>query len=152
MLMLLQIGTDAAWVGPTVAISLVIIAVAFLVIAAAAALAARQAAREMHQLSTVIESLRAELSPALVAVQSVSGEGSRLAGLVAGETEEIVRSSRALREGLRERIANLQAVYEVLEEEVEETALEVAVTLRTLRTGSSWFSLLRRLLRRGRRR
>jgi uncharacterized protein YoxC len=134
------------------AISLVIIAVAFLVIAAAVGLAAREAAQEMRQLSRVIESLRAELSPALKAVQAVSGEGERLAVLVSTETEEIVRASRALREGLRDRVTHLEAVYEVLAEEVEETALEAAVTLRTFRTGASWFGMIRRLLRLGRRR
>jgi uncharacterized protein YoxC len=151
-MLLLQGVAVQGWVGPTVAISLVIIALAFLVIAAASALAARQAAREMRRLAAVIESLRTEISPALALVHSVSGEGSRLAGLVVSETEEIVRASRTLREGLRERIANLEAIYEVLEEEVEETALDLAVTLRTFRTGSSWFSMLRRLLRGGRRR
>jgi uncharacterized protein YoxC len=152
MLMLVQAGTEPGWVGPTVAISLVIIALAFLVIAAAAALAARQAAHEMRQLSRVIESLRIELSPALKAVQAVSGEGERLAALVSHETEEIVRASRTLREGLRDRIVSLEAVYQVLAEEVEETALDAAVTLRTFRTGVSWFGVFRRLLRLGRRR
>jgi uncharacterized protein YoxC len=151
MLLLLQAEIASGWVGPTMALSLVVIALAFLVIAAAAALAARQAAHEMRQLSRVIESLRAELSPALRAVEALSGEGERLAGLVSTETEEIVRASRALREGVRERITSLEAVYEVLAEEVEETALEAAVTLRTFRTGASWFGMIRRLLRLGRR-
>jgi len=152
MLLLLQAVTTPGWGGPTMAISLVIIAAAFLVIAAAAAMAARQAAQEMRQLSRVIESLRAELSPALRAVQTVSGEGERLATLVSNEAEEVVRASRALREGLRERIISLEAVYQVLAEEVEETALEAAVTLRTFRTGASWFGTIRRLFRLGRRR
>ena len=56
-----------------------------------------------------------------------------------------MNSSRQLREGIRERIANLEAIYEVLEEEIEETALDVAVTLRNMRTGAGWFSRLRRL-------
>ncbi len=151
MLLLLQAEIASGWVGPTMAISLLVIALAFLVIAAAVALAARQAALEMRQLSRVIESFRAELSPALHAVQSLSGEGERLTALVSNETEEIVRASRALREGVRERITSLEAVYEVLAEEVEETALEAAVTLRTFRAGVSWFGMIRRLLRLGRR-
>jgi len=150
-MLLLQDPGTGSWVGPTMAISLVVIALAFLVIAAGVALLARQAALEMRQLSRVIESLRAELSPALHAVQVFSGEGERLATLVSNETEEIVSASRALREGLRERITSLEAVYEVLAEEVEETALEAAVTLRTFRTGASWFGMIRRLLRLGRR-
>jgi uncharacterized protein YoxC len=128
------------------AIALVIIALAFIVIAAASALAARQAAREMRQLASVLETLRSDLAPALGAVQAVSGEGQRLAALVGGETEELVRASRQLREGVRERLANLEAIYEVLEEEVEETALDLAVTLRTFRGGAGWFGRLRWLL------
>lgn len=151
-MLLLQDPGGASWVGPTMAISLVIIALAFLVIAAAVALAAREAAREMRQLSQAIESFREEISPALKAFHSLSGEGERLASLVSHETEEIVRASKALREGVRERITGLAAVYEVLAEEVEETALEAAVTLRTFRTGASWFGMIRRVLRLGRRR
>ncbi len=151
-MLFLQAGVVAGWVGPTMAISLVIIAGAFLVIAAASALAARQAAREMQQLSRVIESLRTDLAPALTAVQAVSGEGQRLAGMVGNEAEELVRASRQLREGLRERLANLEAIYEVLEEEIEDTAVDVAVTLRTFRSGAGWFGRIRRLLGGGRRR
>ncbi len=149
---LLQAAAVPGWVGPTMAISLVVIALAFLVIAAATALAARKAAHEMQQLARVIESLRVDLSPAIAVVQSVSGEGKRLVGLVGDEAEELVRTSRELRQGLRERLANLEAIYEVLEEEVEETAVDVAVTLRTFRSGAGWFGRLRRLLGGGRRR
>lgn len=151
-MLLLQAAAAPGWVGPTMAISLVIIALAFLVIAASTALAARKAAEEMRQLARVIESLRTDLSPALVAVQAVSGEGQRLAGLVGTEAEELVRASRQLREGLRERLASLEAIYEVLEEEIEDTAVDVAVTLRTFRSGAGWFGRLRRLLGGGRRR
>ncbi|MBK7348799.1 MAG: hypothetical protein KA180_17620 [Gemmatimonadales bacterium] len=151
-MLFLQAGVVAGWVGPTMAISLVIIAGAFLVIAAASALAARQAAREMQQLSRVIESLRTDLAPALTAVQAVSGEGQRLAGMVGTEAEELVLASRQLREGLKDRLANLEAIYEVLEEEIEDTAVDVAVTLRTFRSGAGWFGRIRRLLGGGRRR
>ena len=48
-------------------------------------------------------------------------------------------------------MANLEAIYEVVAEEVEETALDIAVTLRRIRTGAGWFRRLRRLLGGGRR-
>lgn len=152
MLLFLQNAVDAGWVGPTMAIALVIIAAAFAVIAMVFALAARHAAQEMRQLSRVIESLRADLAPALGAVEGMSIEGQRLAALIGGETEELVGASRKLREGIRDRVANLEAIYEVVAEEVEETALDIAVTLRRLRTGAGWFRRLRRLLGGGRRR
>jgi hypothetical protein len=146
MLLLLQAGGGPSWVGPTMALSLVLIAGAFVVIAAVSALAAREAAREMRQLAQVMENLRADLAPALAAVKAVSGEGERVATLVGTETEELVRASRRLRAGLSDRVANLEAVYEVLEEEIEETALDLAVTLRAFRRGAGWFGRLRRLL------
>ena len=151
MLLLLQSELPGGWVGPTMAISLAIIALAFVVIAAAAALTARQAASEMKQLAHVIDGLRTDLAPALSAVALVSGEGHKLASMVGAETEEIVRTSRRFREGLTDRINRLDAVYEVLGEEVEETALDLAVTLRSIRSGVGWFGMLRRLLS-GRRR
>jgi uncharacterized protein YoxC len=152
MLLFLQEAAIPGWVGPTMAIALVIIAAAFALIATVFALAARKAAHEMQQLSRVIESLRTDLGPALGAVQAISVEGQRLASLIGGETEELVGASRKLREGIRERVANLEAIYEVVAEEVEETALDIAVTLRRIRTGAGWFRRLRRLLGGGRRR
>jgi uncharacterized protein YoxC len=135
MLAIMQAAPVPGWVGPTMAISLIIIALAFVVIAAAVGLALREAAREMKHLARVVDSLRADLGPAL-----------GIAGHIGKEAEELVQASRQLRAGVRERVANLEAIYDVLEEEVEETAIEVAVTLRGLRSGAGWFGRLRRLL------
>lgn len=147
MMLLLQSAAPGGWVGPVMAVSLAIIALSFIVIALALAAAARRAASELSDLNKALGELKAELSPALAAVQSVSAEGTRLAAIVANEAEQLVEGSRALREGITERMANLQAIYEVMEEEVEETALDVAVKLRTFRSGIGWFGTIRRLLR-----
>jgi hypothetical protein len=147
MMLILQAATPPGWVGPVSAIALAIIALAFVVIAIALAVAAKKASSEISELNRSLAELKAELSPALAAVQSVSAEGTRLAGIVADEAEQLVAGSRALREGISERLANLEALYEVMEEEVEETALDVAVKLRTFRSGVGWFGTIRRLLR-----
>jgi uncharacterized protein YoxC len=147
MMLLLQATTPPGWVGPVSAISLAIIALAFVVIAIALAMAAKKASQELSDLNRSLAELKAELSPALAAVQQVSAEGTRLASIVADEAEQIVEGTRQLREGITERMANLQALYEVMEEEVEETALDVAVKLRTFRSGVGWFGTIRRLLR-----
>lgn len=147
MILLLQSASPPGWVGPVSAISLAIIALAFVVIALALAMAAKKAAQEINDLNKSLAELKSELSPALVAIQQVSAEGTRLATIVADEAEQLVESTRALREGLSERMANLEALYDVVEEEVEETALDVAVKLRTLRSGMGWFGMVRRLLR-----
>lgn len=150
MLLIIQTEIASGWVGTTMAISLVIIALSFITIAIALAIALGRASSEMRQLSEVVDSLRADLNPALKAIQALSGESERLVALVSNETEEVVNASKALRVGLREKLTNLEAVYEVLAEEVEETAIDAAVTLRNFRTGASWFGLIRRLLRLGR--
>jgi len=146
--MLLQQTTPvvAGWIGPTMAISLVIIAAAFGLIALAIARVAGAMLEESRKLHGAIESLRSELSPALKGVQVMTDETHRIAGMIGSEAEELVRSSQALRQGVQERIRNLEAIYEVLEEEIEETAIDVAVTLRTFRSGRNWFSRIRRLL------
>jgi hypothetical protein len=128
------------------AISLVVIAASFGLIALAIARVAQAMLDRLGKLHTAVDSLRTELSPALKGVQEMSGETRRLADLVGTEAAELVRSSQELRHGLRERLENLQAIYDVLEEEVEETAIDVAVTLRTFRTGRGWFGRIRRLL------
>ena len=151
MLLLLQAGTLPAWVGPTMAISLVVIALAFVVIAAAIGMAIARVLGEIKKLHEAVESLRGDLHPAVTAVRSISDEGRRLAALVGGEAEELVAASKALRAGLSERVQNLEAVYEVLQEEVEETAIDLAITLRGFRRGAVWYGRIRRLLGAGRR-
>lgn len=146
MLLLLQAGGVPAWVGPTMALSLVVIALSFLAIATATGILIARVLLEMRKLQATVEGLRGDLQPAVTAVRTISDESTRLAGLVSGEAEELVAASRALRVGVTERMRNLEAVYEVLQEEVEETAIDVAVTLRRFRRGVGWFGLVRRLL------
>jgi uncharacterized protein YoxC len=140
----------SGWVGPVVAISLVIIAGSFAVIALATGAAARLVAHRLEVLGRTIDSLRSELAPALQAMQQAGTEAQRLAGVVGKEAEDLAESSRRLRLRVHERVANLEAIYDVLEGEIEETALDVAVTLRAFRTRVGWYRWLRRLLGAGR--
>jgi uncharacterized protein YoxC len=141
-----------SWIGPTVAIALVVIAGSFVVIALATAAAARQAAREMSELTRTLASLRGDLVPTMLAVQSISVRSERLVAALSTEAEELARASKQLRHAVGERLANLDAIYEVLEGEIEDTALDVATTLRTFRTGHGWYARIRRLMGARRRR
>jgi hypothetical protein len=51
---------------------------------------------------------------------------------------------------VRHRLAELDALYEVVHDEVEDTALHVAATLRSVRGGAGALARIRRLLVRGR--
>lgn len=150
--------TIPGWVGPTMAISLVIIALAFATIAIATALLARKASTEIGELSAELGKLRGELSPALRALQRVADAGADLSKDVRAEVEEYLVVSRGVRQDLNQgvrrvkrRLADLDALYEVLQEEVEETALDVAAKLKVVRAGAGMVGRIRRWLVRGRR-
>jgi hypothetical protein len=71
------------------------------------------------------------------------------------EAEAITGTSRALRERIvaaadaaGERLSDLGAVLDVMQEEVEDTALDVAATVRNVRRGLSVWRLGRRALQR----
>jgi len=139
------------WIGPTVAISLVVIALAFAAIGVAVVLLARTAIREVRE-------LREELAPAISAVRRITDAGADLSGDIKQEVQEYLATSRAVRRDLergvyqvKSRLADLDALYEVVHEEVEDTALDVAARVRAVRNGAGMVSRIRRWLVRGRR-
>ncbi|MGH7702431.1 MAG: DUF948 domain-containing protein [Gemmatimonadales bacterium] len=157
-LLLLQTEVPG-WVGPTVAISLATIAVAFVALAAILGPATRRAAQEAKALAQALARLNADLAPALKAMRDMAQQGQEVAAVVKTEVVAVVETSRRLRgrvevgaERIQERLADLEALYDVVEEEVEDTALDLATFLRRVRSGGSWWSRLRRLLPRRRRR
>lgn len=150
--------TASGWVGPTMALSLVVIALAFAVMAVAAAIIARRAATEISELSEELGKLRGELSPALAALRRVAEAGADVSGDIRQEVQHYLATSRAVRKDLdrgmrrvKTRLADLDALYEVVHEEVEDTALDVAARVRSVRRGAGMVARLRRLFVRGRR-
>lgn len=140
-----------AWIGPTVAISLVVIALAFAAIGVAVTLLARTAIREVRE-------LKEEVAPAISAVRRITDAGADLSGDIKQEVQEYLATSRAVRRDLergvyqvKSRLADLDALYEVVHEEVEDTALDVAARVRAVRNGAGMVSRIRRWLVRGRR-
>ncbi len=147
----------ASWVGPTVAVSLVFIALSFATIAIVAALTARGAVEALHKLSQELAELRGEMEPALRSVRETVEEGRGVASSVREELQEVVRTSRRVRHDVergigkaKRRLADLDALAEVMQDELEDTALDVAAKLRSVRTGLGMASRVRRLLRRRR--
>ena len=150
---------EAAWVGPTMAISLVFIALAFIVIAVIAVVVGREAAQALDTLSKELTELRAEVQPTLQGVRAMAEEGKGLAAKLNVEAQEIIRTSSEIRhdvrrgaDRVRERLEDLDALAEVMQDELEETALDVASKVRSIRTGAGIVGRLRRLLVPGRRR
>lgn len=143
----------AGWIGPTMAISLALIAVCFLGIAAAIAITLKEAVERGQSLAKELAELRRDLGPTLQALNRLGTGGAEVVELAQEEVREIIYTTRRLRKDVeksvtraRRRLADFEAVVEVVQEEVEETALDLGAALRTVRTGTGVIGRLRRLV------
>jgi uncharacterized protein YoxC len=139
------------WVPPTVAISLVFIALSFVAVAAVVVISVRR-------ISARVGELQRRLNPLMDTVDRLADAGEDLGEKIRDEVERILETSRRLRRStirgarrVRGRLQDLDALYEVVSGEVQDTALDLAAKLRTVRTGASFLQRIRRLLIRGRR-
>jgi len=159
MLMLfLQAVPEATpgWVGPTVAISVAIVAIACVIAFVAVAFSAIALEKRLDTMSENLGGLRQDLAGVLDGARRVTQEGEALVELVRDEGEAYVATSRRFRKRLdagidriSTRMADLDALYEVVHEEVEESALRFASALRTARLSTG---IIAKVLRRRRRR
>jgi hypothetical protein len=132
-----------AWVGPTIALALVVIAASFLVmggVALALGLAVRRHSR----------AARAQLA-------AFAGEARQVTGRLRHELEGYADLSAQTRGKLQaavasveQRLRDIDALVEVLHEEAEATALDVAALVRTVRRSGAILGAARRSLRRRR--
>lgn len=153
ILAMLQAVGGPGWVGPVVAVSLLVVALAFLGIAVGILIVASRLIEPVHQLSRVIQSLQDDLAGALKGIRQVTEQSQDLLSVVRNEAGAFAHTSRRLRrqvlrgaERIQTRLTDLETLYDVVHEEVEETALDVAAALRTVRTGSGVLGRIRRLL------
>ena len=132
-----------SWVGPTVAISLLIIAASFLVmggVVLAIGLSLRkQSARARAQLAAFTADTRA-------ITQRFKHELEGFADL-STETRARLRGAIDTVDG---RLKDLDALVEVIQEEAEETALDVASMVRTVRRTGGILGAARKAMRRRR--
>lgn len=144
----------ASWVGVTIAISLVVIAFCVLGVAVTALFSLREIRQISESITLELEGLRRELAESLGVVKRLGQQGQDVLDLAKGEISEIVRLTSGLREDVEQgarhakrRLADFDAVLEVVQEEVEETAIDFGATLRSAREGSSMIGQLSRLVR-----
>jgi predicted PurR-regulated permease PerM len=153
MLAMLQAVDGPRWVGPVVAISLVVIALSFAGIAFGVLIVASRLIKPVQQLSRVIASLQDDLAWSLKSLRQLTEQSQELLTVVRQEAGAFAQTGRRLRrqivrgaDRIQTRLADLETLYDVVHEEVEETALDVASALRTVRTGGGVVARLRRLL------
>ncbi|HKW41401.1 MAG TPA: hypothetical protein VJN39_09130 [Gemmatimonadales bacterium] len=130
------------WVAVVAGVSLAILALSAIVIA----LATVVGALGLRAFLRVLQDLA---GPAV-------GDVRQLVGAIRTEAESLVGTSRELRgriiaaaDAAEARLADLDALFEVVQQEVETTVLDVAATLRTMRRGLSLLEWGRRTLKRG---
>src|SRR5881396_3898039 len=125
------------WVAVVTGISLAILALA--AASVIAALGVRGFRRMLHELAgPAVGDVRA-----LVATIRAEAEG------LAGTSRELRQRIVSAADAAEARLAELDAVFEVVQEEVEATVLDVATTMRTVRRGISLLEWGRRTLKRG---
>jgi hypothetical protein len=132
------------WVGPTVAISLAIIAASFLVMGGVALFVglglkkqSRAAREQLAKFTADAKAMTARLKGELEGFADLSSEArAKLRGAI---------------DTVDGRLKDLDALVEVLQQEAEETALDVAAFVRTVRRSGAVFGAAKRAVRRRRR-
>lgn len=107
----------------------------------------RQAAR----VSAALEQLLLGTKPLLETAKSIVSEAGQVAVRLRTEVDGIVETSQDVRERVlnaaeaaEDRLIDIEALLDVLQDEVEDTALDVAAALRTTRRGTAIFGAMKR--------
>jgi hypothetical protein len=144
----------AAWVGITIALSLVIIAMCLVGVAVTALMSLKEIRQISQAITIELEGLRRELAESLGMMKRLGEQGQDVLDLAKDEIHQIVRLTSGIRDDIaqgrrrvKRRLADFDAVVEVVQDEVEETAIELGATLRSARDGGSMIGQLSRLVR-----
>jgi hypothetical protein len=128
------------WVGVVSALSLVIIALAALV-AAGAIIAAALGVR------AAVKALKGFAGPAIADVRQLIGSIKNEADALVGASRDVRQRIVKAADAAEERLTSLDALAEVMQEELEETAIDAAATMRDVRRGMSVWRWSRKLLK-----
>jgi threonine dehydrogenase-like Zn-dependent dehydrogenase len=152
-LALVHVGATPDWVGPTAAISLVVIAVSILGVAGVLAYAALRILGETRKVSTMIQGYQEDVAQTLANARRLTDQGQDMLVLLRQEVGAFTQTSRRIRrklvrgvDNVETKLADLETLYDLLHDEVEDTALDVAAALRTSRQGNGMLGRVRRML------
>jgi biopolymer transport protein ExbB/TolQ len=135
------------------AISLAVMAVIWVVMGLSVLSWLRARRRTWEALDRFAEFLEREGIPGLVAARGALEDIGQVVRSVRAEVDGVVETSRELRgsvedmaASLADRVREIEAVLDVLQEELEETVLDLAAVLRTARRGGSVIRAVKRAL------
>jgi hypothetical protein len=144
MLMLQQQTVLAVpnWAGTVTALSLLVIALSVLALSIGAIRLAMRLTGEIEERRTLINNVAHDAQETMERIRKLVGDGERIANMVRDEAGAFLHTGRRLRKKLNRgidrveaRLVDLEALYDVVHEEVEETALDIATGLRRVRHG-----------------
>ena len=152
-LALVQVGASQDWVGPTMAISLAVLALSFLGLAIAVGLAAFKMVGQVRKVSTLADGLQDDVARMLKAVRGLTEQGQDVMVLVRQEAGAFAQTARRLRrksvravDRIEVKLEELETLYDVVHDEVEGAALDAAAALRSVRRGNGMLGRVRRFL------
>ena len=128
------------WVGVVIALSLGIIALAALV-QGAAIIAAAMGVR------AAVKALRNFAGPAITDVRQLIASIKIEADAIVGASRDVRHRIVKAADAAEERLTSLDALAEVMQEELEETTIDAAATMRDVRRGLSVWRWSRKLLK-----
>jgi len=138
--MLLQVQDSPAWVGPTMAISLAIIAFAFAIIGFVVAMLGLAVSKQLKDLRGQMAGVQDDLQRTMKSVRKGAKDIRGVTALVheqvaafAGTGEELRSKVLDAADHVQVRLQDIEALYDVVYEEVADTALDVAAGVRTFK-------------------
>lgn len=150
---LMQAAATPAWVGPTMAISLAVIALSVLGTAIVLGTSVLRLTAQRKKIAALVDSLQEDAQQTLTAARRLTEQAQDLMVLVRHEAGAFAETGRRVRrkvvrgiDRVEERLADLETLYDVVHDEVEDTALDVAAALRSARQGNGMIGRVRRLL------
>ena len=152
-LALLQSAAPPEWVGPTMAISLAIIAASFLLMALVLAVLVLRLTGELRRVRPFLEKAQDDVQRTSATVRELLSEGQDLVAVARREAGALSQTSRRLRrkvlrgaDRIEERLNDLEALYDVMYAEVTDTSLDVAAAMRNVRQGNGMLGRIRSAL------
>jgi hypothetical protein len=108
---------------------------------------------ETRKVSTMIQGYQEDVAQTLAGARRLTDQGQDLLVLLRQEVGAFTQTSRRIRrklvrgvDNIEAKLADLETLYELVHEEVEDTALDVAAALRTSRHGDGMLGRVRRMI------
>lgn len=141
------------WATAVTAISTAVIAVVVTISAVVVVRALIELNRLGRAVRTQLERLEYEARPALDSARTIARDAERLVASVRSEVDGFTGVSQDVRqrltraaEAVEERLRDIESVVDMVQYEVEETALDVAAALRTTRRSASVLRAMKRAI------